>query len=299
VPDTTNEVTTFLIDEPVVYCVAQEEFGDVFANHRLKSIWTLRTANIRLSSSNLTQTFYREGTLEFLMGTHRQTLSGPIASWPNASNSVLQTTANDYWTTGSGSELHRWHLETGFIPSVTGDYPPIFTLQDFYTTVTVTYPQPVPTLDYNGDFTTTTNETIRLRPCPQLAPGAILRQHTLTQTDTTRPQITVEISYYWPKAPTGVVAGYTAPLIHFIETRITGLTTNPIVLHGYYSQTYRPGHHNFSEEFVFEPRLEPELPSATLGELNAANIQLLHVNWHGGNEATFTVLGLDGRFRRL
>jgi hypothetical protein len=111
--------------------------------------------------------------------------------------------------------------------------------------------------------------------------------------------ITVATSFYWPNPPTGAVAGYTAPLIHFVETHITGLTTDPIVLHDYYSQTYRPGHHNFSEDFIFEPRLDPALPAAIRDELDAANVQLLHVHWPGHENVTFTVLGFDGVFRKL
>jgi len=66
----------------------------------------------------------------------------------------------------------------------------------------------------------------------------------------------------------------------------------------YFSQTYDAGQHNFDEAFIFEPRLEPELPSSTLAELNAANIQLLYVLPNETN-ATFYILGLDGKLREL
>jgi hypothetical protein len=76
------------------------------------------------------------------------------------------------------------------------------------------------------------------------------------------------------------------------------LTSDPIVLRGDYSQTYRPGHHNFSEEFVFEPGLEGSLPPGLLAELQAADVQLIHalVNF---DRTQITVLGLDGQFRVL
>ena len=85
-----------------------------------------------------------------------------------------------------------------------------------------------------------------------------------------------------------------------METRIEGLTTQPILLHGYYSQTYRPEHHNFGERFIFEPRLEPGLPLAVLNELQAANIRLIHL-YHDryGSGSKATILGLDGKFREL
>jgi hypothetical protein len=109
--------------------------------------------------------------------------------------------------------------------------------------------------------------------------------------------VEIQTSFYWPNEPPAA-AGYTAPLIRFVETRITGLTTQPIVLTNYYSQTYRPGHHNFTENFIFEPRLEPGLPPATLAELNAANIQLIHVEW-GTDIPNINIVGLDQKLRKL
>jgi hypothetical protein len=298
-PDTTEDVAAFLVDEPNTLCVGQEEFGDVFANHRLKSLWALHTANLRLVSSNLTKSFYRQGTLEYLVGPARQNLSGLMSSWPNASNHIAGDVTEDSWTTGSGDELRRWTLETTFISTVTGARSPIVTQQDFRQVVTVTYAKPVATLDFAGGFTTTTNESVVLRPCPPLSAGVILRQHTFTATNAAKGgTITVETSYYWPRTPSGAVAGYTAPLVHFVETRISGLTTNAIVLRDYYSQTYRPEHHNFGENFIFEPRLEPGLPQTTLDELTAANVQFLHIQ-AGGLDTPFTALGLDGVLRKL
>jgi hypothetical protein len=70
------------------------------------------------------------------------------------------------------------------------------------------------------------------------------------------------------------------------------------VLTNYFSQTYRPGHHNFSEDFIFEPRLEPGVPASVLGELNAANIQWIHARW-GVVPPIVNVLGLDQKLRKL
>jgi hypothetical protein len=135
----------------------------------------------------------------------------------------------------------------------------------------------MPVLDWMGEPATVTNETVRLEPRPTLSPEAILQERLLVRTNVA----TVQTRFYWPKEPQGVII-YTAPLLQFAETRITGLTTSPIVLTNAYSQTYGPGHHNFSEEFIFEPRLEPGLSPATLAELQAANIQLIYVHWRLG-----------------
>ena len=49
------------------------------------------------------------------------------------------------------------------------------------------------------------------------------------------------------------------------------------MLKGWYSQTFRPGHHNFSEDFIFEPALEEGLPASIAQELAAKDIQALVV----------------------
>jgi hypothetical protein len=282
----------------VTWCVDQQEFGDVFSNHRLKSLWALNTKALRLFPSNLTQSIYRDGALEYLAGTNRLTFTGAPATWPNASNSIAGDLATDFWTSGVGSERRNWRLETTLLLSVSSPRPPIVSSKDLQKNVTVTYASPVPALDDQARIITRTNETVRLGPCRQLHPGAILQEWTFTGTNSANgKRVTVQTSYYWPKPP-GAAAGYTAPLIHFVETRITGLATNEIVLHDYYSQTYRPGHHNFSEEFIFEPRLDPDVAAVTVQELNAAKIQFLHIHRRLSGRAEFTVLGTDGVLRR-
>jgi len=290
-PARTNRTTPFLIDEPVEWVVAQREAGDVFGNHRLKSIWALHAATVRLTPTNLAQGIYTQGTLNYVENGLVQTLNGTLSSWPNASNSLSGSL--NYWTTGTGTNQRKWSLNTSIITNVTGAQPPIFTQNDFETYVSVDYARPQPTISYLGEFSTTTNEIAFLEPRRVLGPNDILKQYTASKPGV----VNIEIKFYWPNEPPAA-AGYTAPLVRFVETRITGLTTQPIVLIGYYSQTYRPGHHNFTEEFIFEPRLEPGLSAATLAELQVANIQFLHLHF-GFTETAINVVGLDQKMRKL
>ena len=62
--------------------------------------------------------------------------------------------------------------------------------------------------------------------------------------------ISIHTTFYYPAPPPGqsdwvADAGATAPLKRWGRTTIQGLTTEPIILEGYYSQTYRPEHHNY------------------------------------------------------
>jgi hypothetical protein len=42
-PSTVANITPFLLNDPVEYCTFQGEYGNVFANHRLKARWLVQT----------------------------------------------------------------------------------------------------------------------------------------------------------------------------------------------------------------------------------------------------------------
>jgi hypothetical protein len=65
---------------------------------------------------------------------------------------------------------------------------------------------------------------------------------------------------------------------------ITGLISQPIVLRSDYAQTYHPGHHNFYEEFLFDPHLEPGLDSRLIEELTVRNIRGLVAGYYGPDQ---------------
>lgn len=281
--------TTFLVNEPAELVVAQQEFGDVFANHRLKSRFSVETRTMWLVTSNLSRGLYTTGAFEYVQDGGTASLSGPVNSWPEAaysSNGTRQT-----WVTGPATNARAWDLHTYVRTETQGGEPLVLVQNDFRRELQVTYARPVPTITWEGEGVVT-NEVVVLEPQLELRPGSILVERTFNTNG-----VSIETSFYWPAPPTGIVAGYTAPVVRFVETRIVGLTADPIILGDYYSQTYRPGHHNFVEYFVFEPGLEPSLPTALREELRAKNVQLIHLQL--GYQDSAKILGVDGKFRPL
>jgi hypothetical protein len=69
-------------------------------------------------------------------------------------------------------------------------------------------------------------------------------------------------------------------LVSWDSTTITGLTKQPLVLRGWYSQTYVAETHNVNERFLFEPGLEVGLPAEQRDELRAKNIWLIYASMH-------------------
>jgi hypothetical protein len=292
-PSTAGTVVPFLLNDPVEYCVFQGEYGDVFANHRLKSQWTLRTKSMRLTDANLQQSFYANSRQDYVAAGAISRLEGPLSGWPGAAYSITGDLARDSWVLGTGADQRTFQLESTVIRGVNGAKSPLLTNADFSKVFSVTYATPMPKINQSGIVVTTTEEQVRLVPWPVRTASSLLQTRNLSSGG-----IGIQTSFYWPEGPQAA-GGYTAPLVEWGETSIMGLTSEPIVLHGYYSQTYRPEHHNFGENFIFEPRLEEGIAADTLAELAAANIQLILCVRRATAIIELWALGFDGQFRRL
>lgn len=278
-PGTTPSITPFLINEPVQYCTFQGEFGDVFSNHRLKSRWRLETKNMWLTPENLEQSFYNKAHIEYAADGRVRTLTGTLPLWPKAFHNLDGTNAIDGWLMHHLQNPRTCELHTERIPTqVAPAENPMLMLFDLgWLGLQVEYDQPVPT--------TTTTDEIRLCPCLQPQPGDLLQERSFYDEVS---DVNITTSFYWPPIPGGIMI-YTAPLARWVETVIKGYTTEPVVLHGWYSQTYRPEHHNIGENFLFEPRLEPGITQNILDELRAQDIRLiyLYLGYASGSVSTY------------
>lgn len=281
-PDTTPSLTPFLLDEPREVCTFQGEFGDVFANHRLKVRARLSARSAFLTPAALASTLFEDARLDYLSGGSAATLSGSPASWPAASHTYADETATDSFVDGAGASAITYSLAASPVPElVPPSLGPLVALRDLGMVLSASYATPAPALDWDGAPAFVSSEAVQLDACPADGPpvaGALPQQRSLSWAS----GVVVETLFYWPPAPKGVTAGYTAPLHKWVGTRIEGLTSAPIELKGYYAQTYRPQHHNFSEDFIFEPRLEPGLDPAILAELEQKGIRLIYVRTSDG-----------------
>lgn len=282
----------FLFDHPTVLCVQQGEFGNAFAIHRLKSTWTLSMRALELRTGNLGVTLLRDADVGWLArGGGVSWSNGPV-EWPGKGFRRTTEGTEDWLETGTGATRLRLTLAVQVPTTVGGQELPVLLPSDLRFLVKAEYGTPVATLDWNG-VTTVTREEAILVPCPEVGPGSLLQTRTLPLGKAGARVVT---QFYWPEPPRGPSAGYTAPCIGWVGTRIEGLTTEPIELRSDAAQTYHPFHHNFSEEFLFEPGLDPGLSVQQRQELEAANVQMLHVDWDH-QTAVVRVIGMDGKIR--
>ena len=291
-----------LVNRPVTFEVFQGEAADLFSNHNLKLRLETETASRMLDSRGITSSFLTKSEWHHhTLGTIREK-AGAVPAWDNSDFAIRdffgRTFAVDSWTEpnfkGGNADLEfRFQMPTANDLST----QPLRILGDFRTEFHASFTVPQLTWQYRAGFTTTTSQVVILVPSvtdQPLPPGSTLQ----TRNHEARSGTQVEINFYWPPAPTGPTAGYTAPLQKWDLTTISGLTTTPLKLRGYFSQTYRPGHHNFSEEFLFEPRLEEGISPSTLTELGALDIKQIYLQF-GGATPTFKAIGFDDRVRDL
>jgi hypothetical protein len=279
----------FLVAEPLSLETYQGAYTDIYANHRLKSQWRIQADSgwldrARLSSglfNHIDMTYHEQGTL--------YTLSNVPDQLPQARHEVSfpgdyrHFVSRDYWRLDQLDNPRDMTLSaTLTAPVALQSGCPLVTLADLDITVEARYDNPVcfwnihsREIDYHfGD-------SIRL--CEPEPPSW---NDQPQQRLYTNKKVQVEISYTWE--PFMLV---TYPLKHWEQTVITGLTSEPLVLTGYYSQTYSPESHNVIEHFLFEPRLEPTLSPILRQELIDQNVSQIHLYFSWGNQNRVFIQG--------
>jgi len=290
------------------------EATDVLADHRLKSRWRLETHNMILDSNTLAEQLYTNVQIECLDGDRIRTISGQMSLLPSATHSFDGEDAIDNWQLRDLENPRTCHLRTTDVPTgVPASQSPILMLGDLGThgfnvpfkclTLDVEYDRAVPSWFRQSNATGNPSDTrltmrnrVRLWPCLPPRDDDLFEERTFSSNG-----VSVSTSFYYPAPPEGASdwvagAGATAPLKRWEQTIIEGLTTEPIVLQGYYSQTYRPEHHNLVEHFLFEPRLEPGISAEIVDQLRDQNIRLIHLildHTSDGDQSRIVTYGFD------
>lgn len=273
------DTTPVLIDAPTSLCTFQGEYGDVFANYRLKSRWQPKFTSGPIDGAEAT--LYESADHTFVVGSEVDELTGAPSSWPGAEHGTFDPAAGgvlgfvDSWSVGNGPTARTMKLRTLVPTNVGPAFLPIVFPEDLGFSLEAEHDAAVAYLDFDGTPRTRDSDDVRLVRCPDQQP--VGERHVVIERSFAKDGVTIETDFYWPPYPTGAVAGYTAPLNRWIGTTLSGLTASAIGLEGYYSQTYRPEHHNFSENFIFDPYLEPDPDAAALAELDAKGIRAVIV----------------------
>lgn len=293
-----DPIPAVLLPEPMTLAVQEGRLGSPLAKHRLKLRLSLSTDARQLSAAGRATSFYRDAAL-FLGANPEPILSGDLSDWPGATYGLQVNEVRDGWVLGAGADRRGFILRTQAPMPIPPPSPPWITQRDLWQWLEVHYASPQPELLWQGMnqtfLGTTTNDLVALWVPPSIDASSLLQERSVTATNS---GVTIMTRFYWPAPPKTVSPGYTAPNLGFVETRVTGLTTQPIVLRDPQSQTYSPWHHNTTETFVLEPRREPSVTPVQRAELEAAGIVLLVMNV-GSMGPPLLAVGPDGRGRAL
>jgi hypothetical protein len=261
----------FLLGQPKMYQSLQGRGSDVFTNHRLKSRWTLRPKNLWLSESNLQSCIYNILDIEYIADGAVRKIAVELPLLQEAEHTYEgpqwefdQFTVTDSWRFSDLCNPRTYTLRTEpLFQSQLQD--PIVTPDDLRVGIEVEYENPVPV----GNQQTTLTEGLAL-----YQPWEPTGQDYLETCSFDDPNsgISINTQFYvrWS------MMGGTPTSVQFEQTRIEGLTAEPIVLTGYFSQSVGGGAHLCPKNFIFEPALEPGISQAILDELAAQNIKLIY-----------------------
>lgn len=310
VADPTGKVATFLLSEP-------QEFyplGNVFSMHRLKSRWVLASKKVGIRSNDLAEGLYNSIDVEYRDGDNSRKLAGSPESWPGARDSIAvadgQVVVTNTWSGGEESETLQFSLITKLPQSVYATESPMLTLKEAVLEYRANYREPVPMIDQFTGTTTVTNDTVQLLPVKWS--GTNFRQDWLHATNSvfkiSGTYEMLDLLDIYSKAPANPECDLFGPKESYAfagrtgAVTIEGLLTEPLQLTSDLSQTYlqtgRFGH-DFVQNAIFEPWLEPGISDELKEELTRRNIRLLHYYsfYFGRSEERWRILGLDGKFR--
>ncbi|MEN6578880.1 MAG: PEP/pyruvate-binding domain-containing protein [Phycisphaerales bacterium] len=312
IPSANTTQVPFLVNQPTQFEVYSGEvvFGeptDVFADHRLKSRWTLETHSTILDANALQEGLYTSVQIEYVDEDQVRTISGRMPLLPSAMHAYRDNETTDSWQLTGLPNARTCYLKTTDIPiAVEASECPAFTPSDLgcsgygvpyrFLVLQVEYANPVDSWDATT-WTTTTVNKVHLWACQAVDSDDIAQERTLSSNGAS-----ITSRFYYPPLPKGLTAwemagGNTAPLKRWDQTTIQGLTSEPIVLKGYYSQTFRPEHHNQTEHLLFEPRLEPGISADILDELKDKDIRFIHMivdkDGAGADESRIVTYGME------
>lgn len=270
-----------LVKRPQQWCLFQGENSDVFAMHRLKSRLLMSSDSILLTPANTASSFLSRIEMEHVIDCSMRTTSGRPSEMSGAAHTFSGGVSRDSFRVAGITNPRTYSIEFAQIPAATAPgQPPVAYLSDFgypqrhLATLSAAYDQPVTGLHWDGSLIQRTTDTVQYCPCPK--PEGIPVHRVFTHGN-----VSFDTKFSW--VPGGGAGGYTYDLSSWTRTVITGLTSRPITLTSPLAQTYRPGHHNFYEHFIFDPRLDPAVPRMARYELARANIGMV-----------YTIAGQDG-----
>lgn len=277
---TTPTLVPFMLGEPTAYRTYEGEGWDAVGRHRLKT-----RLDIAVKSQWLTDEVVNQGGLlhsitgDLKTNSGASHIDGHFATLPEAQYTRTLTPT-------TFTATHSWRVQDRVYSLTIPDVPlrrsveqgPIVLASDFghgtsgghrVLGLGVRHSTPKPILTWEG-LDTTLEDGVGLGLVRELEPLSFSPWN-----ETAAGGETIDTTFSLRGAPAEIVAGYTAPVVGFGEATITGVTTQPIVIHNTDALTGTPHHHNFGLTVLVDPWLEPTLSAHQRRQLLAQRARYL------------------------
>ncbi|MBT4901917.1 MAG: hypothetical protein HON54_08425 [Verrucomicrobia bacterium] len=279
--------------------------GGVFAYHRLKSIWNIDAASRVLETTGQKSSLINAADWTRVVDGETLVVEDGIAGWPKHRFSTgkrgNETVLVDQWQESRDGEITRYKISLVIPRWLPDRNSPAMFVGELPVYLEANYSKPLENLSIDWQTGKPTYKSVKTE---EIKLSAFDPNETISLDDLPQDRLVerkdgkkIEIEFFWPPHPTGPTAGYTAPLKAWKQTTITGLLDNPLVLKGWFSQTYAPGHHNFWEEFIFEPSMEEGISEELLAELEEADVKRIYVFIERWRSSNAMIIGFDGEAR--
>ena len=285
-----------------------EHGGNVFSRHRLKSVWDLSTISRVLDTAGQKGSILNKAKWTRVIDGASVVIGDGLIGWDRYrfSLSTQNNTKflNDHWEESRNGETIKFKLSAGIPRWLPDRSSPIVFADEMQWKLEATYKKS--RTDYQQQAfggeglkkkkVRTDQITLTQFDLSEgVGPDDLIQKRLIKGKGGKK----INMEFYWPPAPTGPTAGYTAPLKAWKETVIIGLTKKPISLKGWYSQTYTPGHHNFWEEFLLEPSKEEGISNEQLEELEENDVKMIYLFIDRGRSSNAYIIGFDDEARPL
>ena len=285
-----------------------EHGGNVFSRHRLKSVWDLSTISRVLDTAGQKGSILNKAKWTRVIDGASVVIGDGLIGWDRYRFSLSTENntkfLNDHWEESRNGETIKFKLSAGIPRWLPDRSSPIVFADEMQWKLEATYKKS--RTDYQQQafggeglkkkkVRTDQITLTQFDPSEGVGPDDLIQKRLIKGKGGKK----INMEFYWPPAPTGPTAGYTAPLKAWKETVIIGLTKKPISLKGWYSQTYTPGHHNFWEEFLLEPSKEEGISNEQLEELEENDVKMIYLFIDRGRSSNAYIIGFDDEARPL
>jgi len=258
--------------------VVQGEFGDMMARHRLKSIWKFQSWGLVEDGLPDDPAGLLNVELEFVYHQQIVQYAGLMSDLPGAEVTLSGRDLKVDWHWGEDALRVDYQLHFNFLYDLRRRTTPFLNLGDAEIELTARYATAQPTMDlFRENIGFTREDSVMLADIDPVNRSGGFPNFSWKRNVNSRSRgLSVNSDFY---IGTYKIRGETpwilkTPVLQgWEDTSLNLADYGTFSLSSTYSQTYYPGHHNFIETLILDPKLESGVDPVLLERMESENIR--------------------------